>query len=72
MRFTQEEIHKMNRFASEILMKIHQEDKSGKLLYLFCVRLCALSRLRAYRITMDDKYKFTIITEDEYKKLKGN
>ena len=51
-----------HRAASEIMTRIHQEDKSGKLLYWFCVNLCALSRLRAYSITMDDEYKFVVLT----------
>lgn len=72
MKFTNEETHEMSKLASEVLTKIHREDRSGKLLYLFCVKLCALSRLLAYRITMDDEYKFVVITEDEYKRLKGD
>lgn len=61
-----------HRVASEIMTRIHQEDKSGKLLYLFCKNLYKISKLRAYCITMDDEYKFVVITENEYKKLKGN
>lgn len=60
-----------SRAASEIMTIIHREDRSGKLLYWFCVKLCAFSRLRAYRITMDDEYKFVVVTENEYRKLKG-
>ena len=59
------------RAASEIITKIHQEDKSGKLLYLFCKSLSKISKLRAYGWGIDDEYKFVVITEDEYRKLKG-
>lgn len=69
----EKDIHRMaHRAASKIMTKIHQEDRSGKLLYLFCKSLYKISKLRAYGITMDDEYKFVIITEDEYKKLKGD
>lgn len=61
-----------HRAASEMMTKIYQEDRSGKLLYLFCKNLYKISKLRAYGITMDDEYKFTVITENEYKKLKDN
>lgn len=61
-----------HRAASEIITKIYQEDRSGKLLYLFCKSLRNISKLRAYDISRDDEYKFVVITEDEYKKLKGN
>lgn len=61
-----------HRAASKIMTEIHQEDRSGKLLYLFCKNLYKISKLRAYGITMDDEYKFVVITENEYKKLKGD
>lgn len=60
------------RAASEIIAKIYQEDRSGKLLYLFCKSLYKTSKLRAYDISRDNEYKFVVLTEDEYKKLKGN
>ena len=60
------------RAASEIITKIYQEDRSGKLLYLFCKSLYKTSKLRAYDISRDNEYKFVVLTEDEYKKLKGN
>lgn len=61
-----------HRAASEIMTRIHREDKSGKLLYLFCKNLYKIAKLRAYDISRDDEYKFVVITEDEYKKLKDN
>ena len=72
MDYTSEEVHRMSRLAHETLDKIHKEDKSGRLLYLFCVKLCAISKLRAYDITRDDKYRFVVLTKDEYEKLKSN
>lgn len=71
MDCTEKELHKMSRLASEIITEIHKEDRSGKLLYLFCKKLCAVSKLKAYDISRDEKYKFVVITEDEYKKLRG-
>ena len=72
MDYTEKELHKMSRLASETMTKIHREDRSGKLLHLFCKKLCAISKLRAYDISRDNKYKFVVITEDEYKRLKDN
>ena len=69
MNYTEEEHDEMNRLASETMMKIYEEDTSGRLLYLFCKKLCAISKLKAYGI--DDKYKFVVVTEDEYKTLKN-
>ena len=60
------------RAASEIITKIYQEDRSGKLLYLFCKSLYKTSKLRVYDISRDNEYKFVVLTEDEYKKLKDN
>lgn len=60
------------RAASEIITKIYQEDRSGKLLYLFCKSLYKTSKLRAYDISRDNEYKFVVLTEDEYKKLKDD
>ena len=72
MVYTEKELHEMSILASKIMTEIHIEDRTGKLPYLFCKQLCAISRLKAYDISRDDKYKFVVITEDEYKKLKGN
>ena len=69
MNYTEEEQCEMNRLASETMMKIYKEDTSGRLLYLFCKKLCAISKLKGYGI--DDKYKFVVIAEDEYKTLKN-
>lgn len=68
MNYTEEEQHEMNILASETMMKIYGKDTSGRLLCLFCKKLCAISKLKAYGI--DDKYKFVVVTEDEYKTLK--
>lgn len=70
MKHTENHCVKMDRLSSEIMMKIYKYDRSGRLLYLFCKQLCAISKLTAFGI--DDKYKFVVITEDEYKKLKDN
>ena len=63
-----DELHSMHDLANEIMTKIYKDDQSGRLLYLFCKQLCAISKLKAYGI--DDRYKLVVITEDEYKKLK--
>lgn len=68
MNYTAEERYNMNRLASEIMTEIYRQDNTGRLLYLFCRKLCAISKLRAYGI--DNKYKFVVITEDEYEQLK--
>ena len=68
MNYTEEEQHEMNILASETMMKIYGKDTSGSLLYLFCKKLYAISKLKAFGI--DDKYKFVVVTEDEYSKLK--
>ena len=69
MNYTKEEHDEMNRLASETMIKIYEKDTSGRLLFLFCKKLCAISKLKAYGI--DDKYKFVVVTEDEYKTLKN-
>lgn len=69
----EQDIERMaHRAASEIMTKLHQEDRSGKLLYLFCKSLYKTSKLRAYDISRDNEYKFVVLTEDEYKKLRSN
>lgn len=69
----EKDIHEMtHRAASEIMTRIHQADKSGELLYLFCKSLCNISKLRAYDSRIDNGYKFVVITKDEYKRLNGD
>ena len=70
MKYTEEEIHKMYKLASEVMIEIYRDDNSGRLLYLFCKKLCAISKLKGYGI--DDKYKLVVVTEDEYRELRGN
>jgi hypothetical protein len=67
MTHTEEELHRMHILASKIMMEIYNEDQSGRLLYLFCKQLCAISKLKGYGI--DDKYRFVVMTEDEYFKM---
>lgn len=62
----------ISKLANGIMWTIFKEDKSGRLLYLFAKKLCALSKLKAFDACIDDKYKFVVITKDEYKKLKCN
>lgn len=69
----EKDIYRMaHRAASEVMIKIHQEDKSGELLYLFCKSLYKISKLRAYDSRIDNRYKFVVLTEDEYNELKGD
>lgn len=58
------------RFAGEVMWEIFKREKTGKLLYLFVQYLSRMPKMYAYRGHIDDKYKFVVITEDEYKKLK--
>ena len=62
----------ISKLANGIMCAIFKEDKSGRLLYLFAKKLCALSKLKAFDACIDDKYKFVVITKDEYKKLECN
>lgn len=59
-----------HRAASEIIIKIHKEDHSGKLLFYFVKSLQKMSGLTAFRCS--NEHRFIVIEEDEYKKLKGN
>lgn len=36
MYYTEKELRKMSKLASEIMTEIHKEDRPGKLLYLLC------------------------------------
>lgn len=64
----EKDIHRMaHRAASEIMTKIYQEDRSGKLLYLFCKNLSKISKLLGFK--SEKEYSFYIITEDKYRKL---
>lgn len=60
------------KLANGIMWTIFKEDKSGRLLYLFVKKICALSKLKAFDVCIDDKNKFVVITKDEYEKLKDN
>lgn len=56
----------ISKLANGIMTTIHREDKSGRLLYLFVKKLCALSKLAAFDSCVDDRYKFIVITKNEY------
>ena len=60
----------ISKLANGIMWTIFKEDKSGRLLYLFAKKLCAVSKLKAFDACIDDKYKFVVITQEEYGKLK--
>ena len=56
----------ISKLANGIMCTIFKEDNSGRLLYLFVKKICGLSRLPAFNACIDDKYKFIVITRDEY------
>ena len=67
----EEDVRKIaHRAASEVICKITAKDRSGKLLYYFSKHLQALSKLLGYK--GDKEYRFYVITEDEYRELRGN
>lgn len=59
-----------HRAATEIIGRITSKDKSGKLLYYFTKQLQVLSKLLGYK--SEKEYSFYVVTEDEYRKLRGN
>ena len=61
----------ISKLANEILWTIFKEDPSGRLLYLFAKKLYAISKLKAFDACIDDKYKFVVITKNEYENLKN-
>lgn len=61
----------ISKLANGVMMAMHKEDKSGRLLCLFVKKLCALSRLAAFDACIDDKNKFVVISKEEYEKLKS-
>ena len=69
MKYTKEEVHEISKLSSEILMKLYEDDRSGRLLRLFITKLIAMSKLKGYGI--DDENKLYVVTKDEYGKLKG-
>lgn len=68
MKYTEEERHEIHRLAQEIITKFVVNDRSGRLLYLLMCQLNGLSKLAGFR--GDDKYRFSVVKEDEYKKFK--
>ena len=70
MEYTREEISKINRLSSEVMMKLYGYDKSGRLLRLFIHKLIAISKLKGYGI--DDENKLYVVTKDEYEKFKDD
>lgn len=66
----EQDIIKMSsKAAHKIIIKICQIDRSGKILYHFVKSLQKLSRLTGFKGS--DEYRFYVIKEDEYKRLKG-
>ena len=59
-----------HRAATEVIGRITSKDRSGKLLYYFAKQLQALSKLLGYK--GEKEYGFCVVTEDEYRKLRGN
>lgn len=70
MKYTEEELCEISRLADDILMKLYQMDRSGRLLYLFVKKLSAKSRLKGYGI--DDKYTPFVVSKDEHKKINND
>ena len=60
----------ISELANGIMCTIFKEDRSGRLLYLFAKKLCAASKLKAFDACIDDKYKFVVVTQEEYNRLK--
>lgn len=58
-----------HRAAMEVICKIASKDRSGKLLYDFVKHLAAVSKLAGFK--GEEEYRFYVITEDEYRKLRG-
>ena len=56
----------ISQLAHRIMWEIFKEDRSGRLLYLFAKQLCATSKLKAFDACIDDKYKYIVITKNEY------
>ena len=71
---TEEEKKIAERLAFEVLKLIfkYDNDRTGRWLYLFMQYLTKLTRLYAYYGLSGKKYRFVVITEDEYKSLKDN
>lgn len=69
--YTREEKHAVQILAHKIMHKFYTNgDRSGRLLYLFARCLSKLMCLYAYGF--DDKYRFVVLTQGEYKELKRN
>lgn len=67
MEYTKEEQYEINKLSGEILIKLYQMDRSGRLLYLFVKKLSAKSRMKAFGIK--DEYSPFVVSRDEYKKI---
>lgn len=66
----EEDIRKIAyRAANEVICKITSKDRSGKLLYYFVKHLQVLSKLLGFK--GEKEYRFYVITEDEYRELRG-
>lgn len=67
---TEDKEKRISRLACEVMREIYKNDRTGKLLYHFVKYLRKYSLMYAYRGSLDSKYKFVIMTEDEYNKMK--
>lgn len=43
-------IKKACQIATKIVTAVHKVDKSGRLLFLICKKICAISKLAAYNV----------------------
>lgn len=66
----EDKVSEMSYLANDIMAKLYDEDRSGKLLRLFITKLIAISKLKAYGI--DDENKLYVVTKTEYDKLKDS
>lgn len=69
--YTREEKHAVQILAHKIMHKFYTNgDRSGRLLYLFA--RCLSKSMGLYAYGFDDKYKFVVLTQDEYEELKNS
>lgn len=68
MKYTNEERIKIHNLAYQTIIEFYKNDMSGRLLYLFVKKLSGISKLLAFK--GEEKYRFVVISENEYKKLK--
>lgn len=66
MKYTNEERMAVSRFASKIVGKFHEIDKSGRLLYLLVCQISAISKLKAYSVC--NEHPFKVVKIDKHGK----